>query len=222
LSNRLSNRSEMKSLKVISASDCSVLCSSCDRTGLFVSCHVRPSYVCRFRRLPTHSCGATLYLAGPNLYPCLYQACSLLCPTCHSLAWPFRPRILRLNYSHNLVSELSEQTALERFGRVVSNHVFRRTPDYRNFFLVNAVGYEELPNVDVLRVSAARSFPVLFQKNRALVVLEQDIIPDVVTLGLQEIPGPAYCQHEVISTHDLSFRRAAGVELGLLQSVLAC
>ena len=42
-------------------------------------------------------------------------------------------RVLRRNYSHDLVSELTEQSTLERFGRVVCNHVPCRTPDYGHF-----------------------------------------------------------------------------------------
>jgi hypothetical protein len=50
---------------------------------------------------------------------------------------------------------------------------------------------------------AAQSLPILFQKNRALVVLEQNIVLDLVSLGFHEISSPPTdCWQEVVSSHN--------------------
>ena len=59
---------------------------------------------------------------------------------------------------------------------------------------------------------AARSFYILLQKNRALVVLKQNVVQDSVSLTLQKIPCPTYIQHEVTIAYQFSLCRAAGVE----------
>jgi hypothetical protein len=79
--------------------------------------------------------------------------------------------------------------------------------------LVDAIGNKELPNIDVLRTLAARSFSILFQKNCALVVLEQNIVLNLVSLGFHEVSSPTDRQHEVVGTYDFQFRRASSIEL---------
>jgi hypothetical protein len=72
------------------------------------------------------------------------------------------------------------------------------------------IGNKEVPNIDVLCTLAAQSLSILFQKNHTLVVLEQNIVLDLVSLGFHEVSSPTDHRHEVISTHDFRFRRASG------------
>jgi hypothetical protein len=60
----------------------------------------------------------------------------------------------------------------------------------------------EIPNIDVLRMLAAQSFSILFQKNCALVVLEHNIVLNLVSLGFHEVLSPTDRRHEVIDTYD--------------------
>jgi hypothetical protein len=71
------------------------------------------------------------------------------------------------------------------------------------------IGNKEVRNIDVL---AAQCLSILFQKNCTLVVLEQNIVLDLVSLGFHELSIPTGCQHEVISSHDFRSHRASGIE----------
>jgi hypothetical protein len=83
---------------------------------------------------------------------------------------------------------------------------------------------------------AAQSFSILLQKNCALVVLEQNKVLNLVSLGFHEVSSPTDCQHEVIGTNNFRFHRASSIEIlldwthngksssqiGLLHYVLTC
>jgi hypothetical protein len=62
-------------------------------------------------------------------------------------------------------------------------------------------------------VLANQTFPILLQKNGVLVVLVQNVVLDVITLRFHEVACPADHWHEVISSNDLCFHGALGVEL---------
>jgi hypothetical protein len=49
---------------------------------------------------------------------------------------------------------------------------------------------------------AAQSFSILLQKNCALVVLEQNIVLNLISLGFHEVSSPTDCRHEVVGTYD--------------------
>ena len=59
---------------------------------------------------------------------------------------------------------------------------------------------------------AAQSLSILIQKNRAPIVLKQNVVQDSLSLSLPKIPGPTDLRHEVISAHQFSLCRATGVE----------
>jgi hypothetical protein len=80
------------------------------------------------------------------------------------------------------------------------------------------ISNNELPNIDVLRMLAAQSPSILFKKNCTLVVLEQNIVLNLVSLGFYKVLSPTDCWHEVVSTHDFQFHRALGIELLLGQT----
>ncbi len=111
--------------------------------------------------------------------------CRLVCMSiqlidfCFGFSWSW---ILCRNHSHDLVSELPEQSTLQGFGHEVSDHVSGWTPDQWYVALVDSIGNKEVPNIDMLRMLAARSLSILFQKNCALVVLEQNIVLNLVSL----------------------------------------
>ena len=53
---------------------------------------------------------------------------------------------------------------------------------------------------------------ILLHKNRAHVVLKQNVVQDPLSLRIQKIPGPTDCRHEVIIAYQFSLCRAVGVE----------
>jgi hypothetical protein len=75
------------------------------------------------------------------------------------------------------------------------------------------IGNKEIPDVNVLRALAARSFPILLQNNCALVVLEQNILFDTISLRLHKIPSPTNGWHEVVRAYDLGLHKTPSVEL---------
>jgi hypothetical protein len=80
------------------------------------------------------------------------------------------------------------------------------------------IGNKKVQNIDVLCMLAAQSLSILFQKDCALVVLEQNIVLDLVSLGFHEVSSPTDCWHEAVSTHDFQFHRASGIEFLLGQT----
>jgi hypothetical protein len=77
----------------------------------------------------------------------------------------------------------------------------------------NTIGNEKKPNVDMLCALDAQSLSILLQKNRTLVVLEQNVVLYSVALSLHEIPSPTNGRHEVVSVHDLGLCRTPSIEL---------
>jgi hypothetical protein len=69
--------------------------------------------------------------------------------------------------------------------------------------LLDANSNKEVPNIDVPHMLAAQSLPILFQKNCALVVLEQNVVLNLVSLGFHKVlTSPTDCRHEVVGTYD--------------------
>ena len=134
----------------------------------------------------------------------LWRLLLLTCPGTWALCW---------DYSHYLVSELLEKSALGGFGHEVCNHVSRRAPFHRQLLVLDPVGYKKISDVDMLRPLAARSFAVPLQEDGTLVVLVDDIVSDFISLGFHEISSPAYCWHQIIHTDQFGFRGASCVQL---------
>jgi hypothetical protein len=72
---------------------------------------------------------------------------------------------------------------------------------------------KETRNIDMLCMLAAQSFLIVFQKNCALVVLEQNIVLNLVSLGFHEVSSPTDCRYEVVGTYNFQFHRALSIEL---------
>jgi hypothetical protein len=80
-------------------------------------------------------------------------------------------RTFRGSNSHNLLSELHEQSTLIRLCHEITNHVPGGTPLDRHVLLVDAIGDKIIQNIDMLRAFATQSFSVLLDENGTLVVL---------------------------------------------------
>ena len=103
---------------------------------------------------------------------------------------PVVPRdSIHRDHSHNLVTELLEEFPLERLGEVVGDYFFGRTVLNRNFLSGNAIGNEEVSDVDVSSAFSTGRFPVFGQLNRALIVLVKDSA-DAVSLRLHKVFCP--------------------------------
>ena len=68
--------------------------------------------------------------------------------------------MLNWDYAHDLVSELSEQSSLERFRHKIGDHVAGWAPLDCEFLLLDAIRYKVVADVDVLRAFTARGFAV--------------------------------------------------------------
>jgi hypothetical protein len=123
-----------------------------------------------------------------------------------------RSRIVDRYHSHNKVPEFLEYSTLERFCRVVANHVTRWAPDDRQFVTLHSIRDEEVADINVFRALAARNLSIRLEKNRALVILVQDIVLDPVTLSIHKIPRPAYRWHEIVCCDHLGLRGAPSVQ----------
>jgi hypothetical protein len=77
---------------------------------------------------------------------------------------------------------------------------------------------KEVTNIDVLCTLSAQSLSILLQQNCTVVVQEQNIVPDLVSLGFHGVSSPTDCQHEVISTHNFCFHRASVIKFLLGQT----
>ena len=97
------------------------------------------------------------------------------------------------------------------FGHVFTNHIPSRTPDYFYFSILNPIGDKEIPNFNVICYFASQGPPIFIQKNGTIVVLLQDIIPDIVPLCNNEILGPSDGWYE--SVHDFCLRGTFRVDL---------
>ena len=82
-----------------------------------------------------------------------------------------------------MVSEIPEHSTLERFGRVVANHIPCGTLNYRHFTILNPIGDKEIPNVNVLFTFSDKFLPNLLQNNGTIVGLVQEIISNIVPFG---------------------------------------
>jgi hypothetical protein len=51
--------------------------------------------------------------------------------------------------AHDIISQLSEMTALQRFNPKVSNHLLGRTPMEADFLHVHLISNEKVPDVDM-------------------------------------------------------------------------
>jgi hypothetical protein len=118
-----------------------------------------------------------------------------------------------LSCTHQEISELREQSSLERFGHEIAYHIAGGTPLDAQFLIADTIRHKEVPDVDVLGALATRGFAIFFEENGALIILEQDILGHIVTLSLQEVPSPTYCRHAVFDADKFRFRGAPRVNL---------
>ena len=84
--------------------------------------------------------------------------------------------------THDVISKLSEVTALQRFHSKTSNHILGGTPMDTDFFHVYSVTHKEILNVDMPSVLAAQSLPVALKEDCTLVILQQEILDDPISL----------------------------------------
>ena len=108
-------------------------------------------------------------------------------------------RALRWDYSHYLISELSEKSALGGLSHKIGYHIAGWAPLHSHLLLVDPVCYEKVTDMDMLRALAARSLAVLLKKDGTLVVLVDNVLGNLVALSFQEISSPAYSWHAIVN-----------------------
>jgi hypothetical protein len=72
----------------------------------------------------------------------------------------------------------------------LSHEICSQTPLNTQFSFCNVIGDREIPDCNMPRVFTAGGFSILLKKDRTLVVLVQDVLIDVVSLGFQEMMSP--------------------------------
>jgi hypothetical protein len=107
-------------------------------------------------------------------------------------------RALRRDYSHDLVAELPEKSALGGLGHKVDDHIAGGAPLHGHLLLFYPIRHKEVTDVDVLRALAAPSLAIPFQKDSAFIVLVDNVLAYLLALSLQEIACPADGWHAVI------------------------
>ena len=88
--------------------------------------------------------------------------------------------------SHNQFPKLVKLFSLQRFRKKVSNHVGRGAMHNREVALFDLICQEEITDVDGTGSFAGTSLTIVFKQNRGLVVLKQNVLLDLVVLGLHE------------------------------------
>ena len=78
--------------------------------------------------------------------------------------------------------------------------------------LFDVVCNKEVPHIEVPHASGAGEVTVFLKQNCALVVLVQDCIGEVVTLGAKKAVPPEQYWHYVIGGNQFCLGRAAGVD----------
>jgi len=120
--------------------------------------------------------------------------------------------LLSRDHTHNLVSELFEQSTLKGFGCIITDHILSRTPFESYVSGFDSIRDEEISNIDVLRALTARSLSILLQKDGTLIVLMDYIVLHCIPLRFHEKTRPTNSWHEVIYADDLGLGRASGIE----------
>jgi hypothetical protein len=67
-------------------------------------------------------------------------------------------------------------------------------------------------NVNVVGPLATKAFAILFEKHGALIVLVDDVLHCVITLGREEISGPQHLWHDIVHANQFSLGGAVGVD----------
>ena len=144
------------------------------------------------RRRLTSSSNTLLWSRLNEIIVCLDSLWLLLLlrfPGTWALCW---------DYSHYLVLELLEKSALGGFGHEVGNHIAGWAPLHGQLLFINPIRYKEVADMDMLRALAARSLAIPFEKDGTFIVLVDNVFSDLVALGLQEISCPADGWHTII------------------------
>ena len=88
---------------------------------------------------------------------------------------------------------------------------------YGNVALCDSVSDEEVFDANVFCALGAGHFAIYFKEDGTLVVLLNQGVGHVITLGLDEIKAPQYGRHCVIDADNLRFSGASGVNLLFLR-----
>ncbi len=130
---------------------------------------------------PTHSCGS-IFSRDQTCFLCSNLGSNLVFTGTRALRW---------DYSHYLILELSEKSALGGLSHKIGYHITGWAPLHSHLLLVYPVCYKKVADIDMLCALAARSLAVLLKKDGTLVVLIDNVFGNLVALTFQEIFRPA-------------------------------
>ena len=84
---------------------------------------------------------------------------------------------------HDQILTFNELLSLQRFGKKICYHFISWATFDSNFFLFNSVSDKKMSNIDVFCLFSTASFAILFQQNCAFVVLVDDCVTEISSLG---------------------------------------
>ena len=116
-----------------------------------------------------------------------------------------------LRYSGPWSWIFSKQISLQRFSKTICQHIFCRKIVNSEISFCNYVRYEIWSDCNAPCPFSAWRFSVLFQFNRALVVLVQQIVAHNVAFCFQEILYPYNHRHVVLHSNELRLCRAFSI-----------
>jgi hypothetical protein len=148
-------------------------------------------------RIPTHSCGAALNAVTKQV--AYFKGLLIEVPP--------------IGFDFPGPESSIGTTPIIRSLNFLNTAPWRRwAPDDRQFVTLHSIRDEEVADINVFRALAARNLSIRLEKNRALVILVQDIVLDPVTLSIHKIPRPAYRWHEIVCCDHLGLRGAPSVQ----------
>ena len=106
-------------------------------------------------------------------------------PVIHDRYW----RWINLDIK-DTITELVEKGSLERLGEIIAEHLGRGAELQFDFPTVDPIGYKVIPNMNVSCAFATGCLAILFKKHGTFIILINDTIVDVVSLGFQEVACP--------------------------------
>ena len=115
------------------------------------------------------------------------------------------PWIWVTHNAHNNITEPLEKSSFIGIGQKITSHVPRGTSFDRHVSFLDTVSHEKIPHINMLSPFPTGCIAILLKKNSALVVLANDVVGHIISLGLQEQPCPQNGRHAVAYTYHLRF-----------------
>ena len=92
----------------------------------------------------------------------------------------------------NTIMELVEECSLKRLGAIIPKHLGRGTIFKFDFPTVYPIGHKVISNINVSCAFTTGCSAVLLKEDSTIIILINDTIIDVVSLGFKKVACPQY------------------------------